>query len=325
MRFPVGSDYQDFTKYWYNAFKFGEKTDYGFHDGDDFNLKTGGDSDLGQPLYAVADGEVTSVHSHPESGFGLHIHLYHPEYKIYSHYAHCQDIKVVKGQKVTEGQVIATLGKSGRPKNTLPAHLHFSLKKEPTGIDSVPRTQEELSKWMNPTHFITEHLTKEESMSTELEACMADRQKFWTERDEALKELETKKREIAELNATIKVEQDKGEEYRKAHVSFLETLAQKLMCQPTEIDITSKIDVLISVEDKLGAVQKAFDNAKTDYQRQIDELKAENQHLQEALQRYGEKVEELEAKITALPTQTPETNPLENLIESIIALIKRRK
>lgn len=148
MRFPYGSGS------WYNAQKYGVKTNYGYHEGDDFNLVSGGDSDLGQPLYAIADGTVTSVHNHiTKPTFGTHIHIQHDGKwgTVYSHYAHLQSTSVKVGDRVTEGQEIGKLGKSG----TDSAHLHFSIKNQPTGVDGIAKTLEDLKKWENPTEFIT--------------------------------------------------------------------------------------------------------------------------------------------------------------------------
>lgn len=147
MRFPYGSGN------WYNAQSYGKKTDYGYHEGDDFNLVSGGDSDLGQPLYAIADGTVTSVHTHiTKPTFGTHIHIQHDGKwgTVYSHYAHLQSTSVKVGDRVTEGQQVGRLGKSG----TDAAHLHFAIKNQPTGVDGIARTLADLAKWENPTEFI---------------------------------------------------------------------------------------------------------------------------------------------------------------------------
>lgn len=150
MIYPV----QNFNK-WYDAQSYGTKTSYGYHEGCDLNLSTGGDSDLGQALIAVADGIISSVHSHA-TNFGNHIHL---EFKIndktyYAHYAHCQDVYVSQGQTVKQGDIIATVGKSG----TKYAHLHFAIKNQPTGVDGIAKTKEDLKKWENPLKFIEANL-----------------------------------------------------------------------------------------------------------------------------------------------------------------------
>ena len=59
---------------------------------------------------------------------------------------------VKTGDKVTEGQRIATIGKTG----TKYAHLHWEIKLQPTGIDAVPKTLDDLKKWTNPIDFVVE-------------------------------------------------------------------------------------------------------------------------------------------------------------------------
>jgi len=154
MRLPVN----DIEK-WYVAGGFGDKRTTYIHEAVDLNLKTGGDTDLGQPLFAIADGEVTSVHNHTSSPtFGKHVHIQHDGAwgRVYSHYAHCSEILVKPGDKVREEQIIAKVGKSG----TTYAHCHFAIKKEPTGIDGIAKTQEDLKKWVDPIQFILEWARK---------------------------------------------------------------------------------------------------------------------------------------------------------------------
>lgn len=157
MIYPTAKTKKEFDAKWYNAQEFGTKTSYGYHEADDINLKTGGDTDLGQPLYAIADGEITSVcTTHPTKNFGLHLHLKFEvkEGTRWAHYAHCKAILVKEGDKVKEGEKIAELGKSG----TTAAHLHFAIKNAATGIEGIAKTKEDLKKWENPIPFIEEHL-----------------------------------------------------------------------------------------------------------------------------------------------------------------------
>ena len=149
MRYPV----DDFLTKWNvtAGFGFGAKTDYGSHEAVDLNDNLGGNSDLGKPLYAIAKGTITSVHNHTVN-FGKHLHL-----KIegewgtrWAHYAHCNEIFVKEGDVVEEGQKIATVGNTG----TTYAHCHFALKKEPTGVDAVAKTLDDLKKWEDPIKFI---------------------------------------------------------------------------------------------------------------------------------------------------------------------------
>lgn len=154
MRRPV-----DNWNAWYIAQGFGVKTTYGFHEGVDLNLKTGGDTDLGQLLLAVADGEITSVHDHTgKPTFGLHLHLKFdtPFGPRWAHYAHLESVSIKAGDRVTEGRPIAKLGKSG----TDVAHCHFAIKNQATGIDGLAKTEADLAKWEDPIVFIDRCIEK---------------------------------------------------------------------------------------------------------------------------------------------------------------------
>lgn len=151
MRYPHDDFY---TQYNTTAgYGFGAVTSYGFHEGVDVNDNLGGNSDLGKPIYAIADGVVTSVHSHStKPTFGNHIH-----YKIdgpwgtrWVHHAHCNQILVAIGDQVKEGQLIARIGNSG----TDWAHDHWAIKKQPTGIDAIAKTAEQLQMWEDPVRFV---------------------------------------------------------------------------------------------------------------------------------------------------------------------------
>lgn len=152
MRYPVASSTADFQANWYNPQPFGTPTSYGFHEAEDYNKKTGGDTDLGSPLYAVADGTITYFHnnSHPTSGFGKHMVLRCNTSRgpRWYHYAHCLEL-TAETKTVTEGQEIGKLGKSG---NSPLAHLHFATFKVdpstlPQGIDTIAKTSVQLNDW----------------------------------------------------------------------------------------------------------------------------------------------------------------------------------
>lgn len=166
---PVGTSWQDFDLNWYVASGFGvDRVSY-IHEAADLNLKTGGDSDLGQPLYAVADGTIAYYHntSHPNLGLGRHMVLKcdTPEGARYFHYAHCQEI-TAQVKEVRAGEQIGKLGKSG----TTLAHLHFSIfhvdpVNLPNGIDTVPTTINQLQSWfIDPIPFFINYRKDGSSM-----------------------------------------------------------------------------------------------------------------------------------------------------------------
>lgn len=155
MIYPVGTR-QVFKDKWYIASYFGEKrTSTWIHSGDDFNLKTGGNTDFNAPLYAVADGKILTTR-YKDTGFGNTLTM---EFVIegktyYALYAHLNGFNCKEGDLVKKGQQICRLGNSGR---SATSHLHFSIKNTANGIDNIPNNAEELKQWENPLQFIQKH------------------------------------------------------------------------------------------------------------------------------------------------------------------------
>ncbi len=84
----------------------------------------------GTNIRAIRDGEVVYAQYHRgayKSSFGKLVILHHGN-GIYSYYAHCNSIKSKVGTKVKQGDVIATVGATGR---TFGTHLHLELRKGP--------------------------------------------------------------------------------------------------------------------------------------------------------------------------------------------------
>ena len=154
MRYPVDNFETNFNITAGNA--FGQQVPYGFHSGNDINGNGGGNTDCGTPLKAITNGVISSV-IYQAWGYGRHLHLrFDISGKPYwAHYCHCQDIYVSAGQTVREGDFIARLGTTG---NSNYCHLHFEIKNQPTGVDGIAKTIEDLKKWENPIHFIKKYM-----------------------------------------------------------------------------------------------------------------------------------------------------------------------
>jgi len=145
--FPVGKPN---GKGYYNAQRFGKNN----HLGDDWNGVNGGDSDFGDPIYAIGNGYVKAAYDHG-LGWGKVIRIVHyqpgknPEY-IESLYAHCAELSVKKGEGIKKGQQIGTIGTAnGRYK----AHLHLEVRSLLNlGVgEGYSKNQEG---YLNPTTFI---------------------------------------------------------------------------------------------------------------------------------------------------------------------------
>jgi murein DD-endopeptidase MepM/ murein hydrolase activator NlpD len=109
------------------------------------------DDRTGKPveILAVADGIVlsTSVDWTPElpsngNRGGNYVWIYHPALRLFSYYAHLQDIRVALCERVAGGQSIATLGRTGTnafPERS-PTHLHLMLlrSQDMTPVNAYP-------------------------------------------------------------------------------------------------------------------------------------------------------------------------------------------
>ena len=116
--FPVGAP--DGIGY-YDAQPFGDND----HLGNDWNGLGGGDTDLGQPVYAVADGVVLDARDHG-GGWGNVVRVAHPcAGDLESLYAHLDVIEVEPGAVIARGDRIGTIGDAG---GRYRAHLHFELR-----------------------------------------------------------------------------------------------------------------------------------------------------------------------------------------------------
>ena len=123
---PLGSDHAGFT---YNAQAFWEMNDArgGRHLGDDLNGIGGMDTDLGDPVFATADGMVVYA-GDPAPGWGNVVLLAHrtPDGTLLqSMYAHLDRIDVAPGALVGRGSRIGTVGTAH---GAYPAHLHFEIR-----------------------------------------------------------------------------------------------------------------------------------------------------------------------------------------------------
>jgi murein DD-endopeptidase MepM/ murein hydrolase activator NlpD len=134
MRFdlPLGSEHGALV---YNAQKFWEINQKrgGHHTGDDLNGIGGMNTDLGDPVFSVADGLVLYA-AEPSPGWGRLILVAHRASdgrSLHSMYAHLDRIDVKPGDIVARGSRIGTVGTAN---GYYPAHLHFEMR-ESHGVD----------------------------------------------------------------------------------------------------------------------------------------------------------------------------------------------
>ena len=108
-----------------------------FHEGVDFSAPKGTE------IYSTGDGVVVSARK-SNRHYGNTIKIDHG-YGYVTIYAHMEDFSVKKGEHVKRGQVIGTVGNTG--KSTAP-HLHYEVRKN--------------GRPLNPIHYFFNDLTPEE-------------------------------------------------------------------------------------------------------------------------------------------------------------------
>jgi murein DD-endopeptidase MepM/ murein hydrolase activator NlpD len=99
----------------------------GHHTGDDLNGIGGMNTDLGDAVFAVADGLVVYA-GDPSPGWGNIVILAHRRPNgelVQSMYAHLDRIDVSLGELVARGR---SVGRVGTAHGSYPAHLHFEIR-----------------------------------------------------------------------------------------------------------------------------------------------------------------------------------------------------
>ena len=139
-----------------------------WHTGEDWNGRGGGDTDLGDSIYAISAGRVVEFGDYPPSWGNLVLleHALPDGSRAWSQYAHLDRILVNQvGQKVTRGQQIGTMGKGAKtekyPQGRWIAHLHFEIRKNKLAIDNwTPMVRDRdavLANYYSPTQYINTH------------------------------------------------------------------------------------------------------------------------------------------------------------------------
>ena len=149
--FPLGSEHGAFA---YSAQPFTENR----HLGDDLNGIGGENSDLGDPVFAIADGRVILARD-GGPGWGNVIGVMHALEEngarryVQSYYAHVETILVKDGADVRRGQQIATVGNAG---GRYWAHLHLEMREFITPFVG-PGYRDDTRGWINSSEFIRAH------------------------------------------------------------------------------------------------------------------------------------------------------------------------
>jgi murein DD-endopeptidase MepM/ murein hydrolase activator NlpD len=129
-----------------------------YHMGEDWNGLEGGNSDLGKPVYATANGIVVLARD-MRMGWGnlviiRHIFLEDRQMKtVDSVYAHLDKVFVREGKQIVRGQQIGTIGTN---RGMYTAHLHFEIRKNLFIGYNQRAFAKDFSNYYVPTSFIAQ-------------------------------------------------------------------------------------------------------------------------------------------------------------------------
>lgn len=146
---PEGAGYYKARGFWPNG-----------HLGEDWNGVGGGDSDLGDPIYAIGRGVVV-LSEDVKLGWGNVVILRHVFREVTgkiemvdSLYGHLEERRVKVGQMVEKGQLVGTMGGN---RGMYPVHLHLEVRKNLAIGMNRSKFAKDYSNYHSPTAFINAH------------------------------------------------------------------------------------------------------------------------------------------------------------------------
>lgn len=124
------------------------RSNLGGHTGLDINLLTGGDSDLGQPVYSTCNGLVVYAQKAPGAYWGnlVVVQGVGANGLEFWRYAHLNSIDVQVGDYVLADDSVGTIGKGGQRRYW--AHLHLDCWRG--GIQSAAAYRNRGGGWIDP-------------------------------------------------------------------------------------------------------------------------------------------------------------------------------
>ena len=137
------------------------------HLGEDWNGKRGGNTDLGDPVYAIANGVVVFAQSfgHGWGNVVIVRHAYEEGGRTKfadSLYGHLDQIHVRESQRLRRGQQLGTIGTGG---GLYEAHLHLEIRKNLRVGMARHRFPKDETVYFSPFDFINAHRQMKPSVS----------------------------------------------------------------------------------------------------------------------------------------------------------------
>lgn len=113
-------------------------------DGDFGTKRNGGRSHNGIDMLAQEGAPVCASKSgiaftgNVPTGYGKYVMIYHPD-GMQTMYGHLSEHRVYSGQRVSRGEVIGLVGKTGNADNKyMKPHLHFEIRSRGSAVDPRP-------------------------------------------------------------------------------------------------------------------------------------------------------------------------------------------
>jgi len=156
--YPVGkgnslTQAKDKKDEWYNALDFGENN----HLGEDWNKNSGGNTDCGEAVFAVADGKIVYAEN-AGAGWGNVVIIEHSladGTRVQTLYGHLQKILKTSGDVKFREQI----GEVGNADGKYLCHLHLELREEncPMWNEAGGGYSADRKGWLDPSDFIDNH------------------------------------------------------------------------------------------------------------------------------------------------------------------------
>ena len=156
--YPVGkteflTQAKDKKDEWYNALEFGENN----HLGEDWNKNSGGNTDCGEAVYAIADGTIVYAEN-AGIGWGNVVIIEHnlaDGTHVQSLYGHLRKILKTSGEVKLREQI----GEVGNADGKYLCHLHLELREEicPMWNTAGGGYSADRKGWLDPSDFIDKH------------------------------------------------------------------------------------------------------------------------------------------------------------------------
>lgn len=335
--YPVCSTKEEFNRDWKIDSLHGDTQSYGFHDGWDINLKTGGSTDLGRPLYGVLPFKRKYYHynSHLTSGFGRHIlnEVVAPfDNKTYwLHFAHMEE----GGPELSEGShdtVVGTIGATGRPRGQMSPHLHFSIfKKLPEKIDMIATSRKLLDEyWVDPEWFFEQLENTSEPMIT----IPARERDELIKRSSILTDLENAGYpHLQAVNAVIMSMKESQKDIKKEYDEFVLKIVEKLNPTGSIAPVTDKNYAMKLIEEMIGEndqIRHELKKITEKFNEEKQALERENSQLEKDIESLRQDISDMKTKHQLqIETLTDEHNveieKLEKRIDQVINDAERNK